>query len=222
MPLNQVQVQSLPNIADGTLASQTGGRQGQGLVDEVHGRYFNQSYRNNLWVASNATGAPVAVPLFATNATPLFGVFNPAGSGKAIVPVRINFGWTAGTGIAGCLGYAYVNPAGTAAAGTAAPISTYTAGPTIQMAQVGLPYSGQTVFGISFSIGGAVSALKMHRWSSLGQGAPITSTAAVWNMFEEFDGTVIIPPNTLWAPVASVAIAETFQISLVAYEIQWP
>lgn len=224
MPVNQVSVQPLPgrNIPDNVApVNQLGGSSGEAVVAELHGPYFTQTYRGKCWHASNATGSPVAIPLFATNATPTFGIFNPAGNNTAVVLKRICFGWTAGTGIAGSIGYAYLNPAGTATAGTAAPISTSTAGPTIQNGIVGTPYSGNIVFGTSFTIGGAVSALKMHKWSGIGQGAPITSTAAMWTLFEDFDGTVIVPPNTLWCPVASVAIAETFQISLSAYEIPW-
>lgn len=224
MPLNQVQVGAPPNsnLPDGQIQNQLGGKSGEGVVNELHGRYFINTYRRALWVASNATASPVAIPLMATNATPTFGIMNPAGNNTAVVLVKWSAGFTAGTGIAGSIGYAYLNPAGTAPAGTAAPVSTYTAGPSIKMGVCGQTYGGNILFGTSFTIGGAVSALTLHRWSPVGQGAPITSTAAVFTIGEDFDGTVIVPPNTLWAPVASVAIAETFQESLVAYEIPWP
>ncbi len=224
MPVFQCQVGAPPkqNLDDTTIQNVLGGTAGQAIVDELHGRYFNQNYRGRLWTASNATGSPVAIPLFATNATPTFGILNPAGNTTAVVLVRWSAGFTAGTGIAGSIGYAYLSPAGTAPAGTAAPISTYTAGPAIQMGVCGQKYGGNVLFGISFTIGGAVIGLTLHRWSPNGQGAPITSTASVFSIFEDFDGSVIVPPNTLWAPVASVAIAETFQQSLVAYEIPFP
>lgn len=224
MPLAQVQVGAPPNtnLPDGSIQNQLGGKAGEGMVSQLHGRLFSQTYRRNLWVASNAVGSPVAIPLMATNATPTFGIFNPAGNTTAVVLVKWNAGWTAGTGIAGSIGFAYLPNAGTAPAGTAAPISTYTAGPSIKMGMVGQTYGGNVLFGISFTIGGAVQALTLHRWSPVGQGAPITSTAAIYTVGEEFDGSVIVPPNTLYAPVASVAIAETFQQSLVAYEIPYP
>lgn len=221
MPLMQVQPAVPGVVQDGQPVNMLGGHSGEGMVSELHGKYFTQAYRKNSWTASNAVGSPVAVPLMATNCTPTFGILNPAGNNTAVVPQRINFGWTAGTGIAGCLGYAYISPVG-APVGTANTISTYTAGPTIQMDTCGQRYGGNIIFGISFTIGGAVFTPTLHRWSNNGQGAPITSTATLYNIFEEFDGTVIIPPGVCWFPVASVAIAETFQISLMAYEIPWP
>ena len=223
MPLAQVQVGAPPNsnLPDGQLQNVLGGKAGEMMVSQLHGRLFTHTYRGNLWVASNAVASPVAIPLMATNATPTFGIFVPAGNPTAVVLVKWNAGFTAGTGIAGSIGYAYLNPCGTAPAGTANPVSTYTAGPSIKMGVCGKTYGGNVLFGTSFTIGGAVIGLALHRWAPVGQGAPITSTAAVFTIGEEFDGSVIVPPNTLWAPVASVAIAETFQQSLVAYEIPW-
>lgn len=223
MPLNQLTVRPPTPLPDASQPIDViGGKFGETLVSQLHPPLFNQAMRNNLWTASNATGSPVAIPLFATNATPTFGIFNPAGNNKAFVLQRYNVQFTAGTGIAGGIGYAYLSPAGSAAAGTAAPISTFTAGPAMKSGIVGQTYGGNLIFGISFTIGGAVSALTLHRWSNLSQGAPITSTASFWNLYEDFDGGVIIPPGTLWAPVASVAIAETCQESVVGYEIPWP
>lgn len=223
MAVNQLVVMPpTPKQDSSTPVDAIGGKFGEALVSQLHSPMFNQAIRNNLWIASNATGSPVAIPLFATNATPTFGILNPAGNDKAFVLQRYNVQFTAGTGIAGGIGYAYLSPAGSAPAGTAAPISTYTAGPSMKSAILGKTYGGNLLFGISFTIGGAVSALQLHRWSNLSQGAPITSTASFWNLFEDFDGGLIIPPNTLWAPVASVAIAETCQQSVIGYEIPWP
>lgn len=222
MPLTQV----VPNVPSpkptGQITDALGGKFGEQMVSQLHPPLFSQAVQNNLWTASNATGSPVAIPLFATNATPTFGIFNPAGNTTAFVLVRYNVQFTAGTGIAGGIGYAYLSPAGSAMAGTAAPISTFTAGPSMKSAILGKTYTGNLQFFISATIGGAVSALTLHRWSNLSQGAPITSTASFWNLFEDFDGGVIIPPNTAWAPVASVAIAETCQQSVIGYEIPWP
>lgn len=224
MPVAQVQVGPPPNtnLPNGMLANALGGTSGEVVGTHLHWPSFVQTYRKNLWTASNAVGSPVAIPLMATNATPTFGIFNPAGNTTAVVLVRWSAGFTAGTGIAGSIGYAYLNPAGTVPAGTAAPASTYTAGPSIKMGVCGSVYGGNILFGTSFTIGGVVSALTLHRWSPIGQGAPITSTAGVFSIFEDFNGSVIVPPNTLWCPVASVAIAETFQQSLTAYEVPWP
>lgn len=221
MPMQQVQPAGLPsaNLPDNSPTNLLGGKAGEGIVAELHGKYFTQAYRGRLWHASLLTAA--AVPIFATNATPVWGLMNPAGNNTAIVPVRMCLGFSAGTGVAGQFGYAYVSPAGTAPAGTAAPISTYTSA-TITAAQVGASYGGNIIFGSSFTIGGVVSALKVYRYTGFSQGAPLTGTAAMYSLFEDFDGTTIIPPNTFFTVIASTAVAETSLISMTAYEIPWP
>lgn len=223
MPLAQYTIQPpAPKADSSSPVDALAGKFGEALVANLHPPYFNQAIRNNLWVASADVGAPVAIPLMATNATPTFGIFNPAGNTKAFVLCRYNVQFTAGTGIAGGIGYAYLSPSGSAPAGTAAPVSARTAGISMKSAILGETYGGKLIFGISFTIGGAVSALTLHSWSNLSQGAPITSTASYWNLFEDIDGRMIIPPNTLWCTVASVAIAETVSQSVVGYEIPWP
>jgi len=216
MPTVQVRVAAPTNVSatDNNVYDLLGGKSQEAIVSELHGKYFTQTYRGRLWHASIT--AATAIPAFATNATPNFGIFNPAGNNTAVVLARFNVGFAAGTGIAGQIGYAYLNPAGTAPAGTAAPVSAYTAGPAIQSGVAGGKYAGNIIFGSSFTIGGVVSALTIHKWANLSQGAPITTTAAMYSLFEDFDGTVIVPPNTLWCPVASAAIAETSMITLRA------
>lgn len=196
-----------------------GGRMGEAMVAELHGKYFTQNYRGKLWHA--ALTAASAVPVFATNATPNWAIWNPAGNSTAVVLTRMNFGFSAGTGIAGQIGYAYLPNAG-AAIGTAAPMSAVTTG-TITMGVVGQTYSGQVKFLTAATLTGTgISALTNYRYSCVSQGAPITSTAAMYNLWEDFDGTVIIPPNTLFCVVASTAIAETGMIAGTAYEIPYP
>ena len=187
------------------------------LIDQLHPKYFTLASSGKLWSASSTTAA--AIPIFATNATPTFGIFNPAGNNTAVVLCRYNVGLVAGTGVAGNILYMFLKGAGSAAAGTAAPISTFTAGPAIQPGLLGRSYTGNIVFGTSFTIGGAVNALAVHRQSNLSQGAPVTGTAAVYSLFEDFDGNVIIPPGTLWATGATTAIAETVVQSVLAYEV---
>lgn len=223
MPLAQYTIQApVPRVDSSTPVDGLAGKFGEALCADLHPKYFNQAIRDNLWVASADVGAPVAIPLMATNASPTFGIFNPAGNNKAFVICRYNVQFTAGTGVAGGIGYAYLSPAGSATAGTAAPISTSTAGIAMKSAILGKTYNGNLRFVIAATIGGAVSALTLHSWSNLSQGAPITSTASYWNLFEDIDGRMIVPPNTLWCTVASVAIAETVSQSVLGYEIPWP
>jgi hypothetical protein len=218
----QGQIVPLPssNLPDGSNQNLLQGKSGEGIFAELHGKYLTQAYRGKLWNASITTAS--AIPAAATNATPNFIIWNPAGNTSAVVPVRLNVGFAAGTGIAGQIGYTYVPNAGTGIA-TAAAFSTLTAGPAIRSSIAGAAYLGNVLFGTAATGTGTAPYVPVRwRWSSLSQGAPITTTASAYTLFEDFDGSLILPPNTAFYLDATAAIAETMMISLVAYEIPWP
>lgn len=221
MPLTQVRIGPPSNInfSDGDTVDVLGGKSGEMMVSELHGKYLTQTYRGNLWSFSITTAT--AIPVFATNATPNFFIFNPPGNTTAVVPVRFNVGFHGGTGIAGAIGYSYITNV-PSLVGTAAPVSAATL-VSPKSGIVGQSYTGNIITGSAATISGtAPYALTQLRWSNMSQGAPITSTATAYSLFEEFDGNMIIPPGTLWCPTASTAIAETLEMSLIAYEIPLP
>ena len=94
------------------------GKAGETIIAELHGRYYTQNYNQKLWIASLTTAT--AIPVAATNASPQFLIWNPAGSGVNVIPVAMYFGFHSGTGIAGAIGYSYVPNAGTGLATGAA------------------------------------------------------------------------------------------------------
>lgn len=106
MPANQVNV-GLQNQADGAqLVIARAGRQGDQIVSELHGRFYEQAYRGNLF--SNGVTALTAltantITLTATT-TPILGIYNPLGSGvnavilQATLASGINNAATTGPG----------------------------------------------------------------------------------------------------------------------------
>jgi hypothetical protein len=219
MPAIQIQPGPPSNnsTTDGNLYTMLGGKSAEGIVAELHGKYYTQNYRGKLWHANITTAS--AIPVFATNATPNFFIWNPPNNPNNVVLVRFKVGFHAGTGIAGAIGYCYI-PNVTSLVGTAAPLSAATT-TTIRPGLMGLAgYGGQVVAGSAATVTGtAPYAWVQHSWSNLSQGAPITSTAAAYSLFEEFDGSIILTPGTVFAPLASTAIAETVMISVAAYEV---
>lgn len=217
MPLMQGQpsAPSATSLPDGQTATQLFGRQAEGVVTELHGKYYVQTYRGKAWNLTLTTAS--AIPVFATNATPNFFIWNPPGSGVNCVPIKLAIGFSAGTGVAGAIGYAFLTGVN-ALVGTAAPVSAATK-LALNSGICGGVYGGLTIGGTAATIGGvAPNALTLYRQSNLSQGAPITTTAAAYSLFEEFDGTVIIPPSTLFCLVGTPAPAETFMISLAGYD----
>ena len=218
--LFQVQVGGIPNgsLGDNSQPTMLAGKAGEGVVTELHGKYYTQTYRGNLWSANLVT--PSAIPASATNATPNFIIWNPAGNNTNVVFTRLNIGFAAGTGIAGQIGYWFLPQAGSGLA-TAGAMSAFTdvSSTQIQPGILGKRYGGSIRFGTAATVTGTGQSVPtLAKWASLSQGAPITTTAAMYNLWEDFDGTFILPPNTALYLAANAAIAETSGITMTAYE----
>lgn len=82
--MSQAQIVSgVQSNSDSTLFTPRGGRQGDAIVSELHGRYYEQTYRGNCFSASIQSVATTTVGL-ATTYTGLC-VSNPVGSGYNLV-----------------------------------------------------------------------------------------------------------------------------------------
>lgn len=192
------------------------GKAGETITSDLHGKYYQQNYAGKLWHASITTAT--AIPVAATNATPNFIIWNPAGNTTNVIPTRVVIGFHGGTGIAGAIGYTYIPNAGSAVA-TGAAMSGFTTGPAIQTGIAGTAYSGSVKFGSGATVTGTGIYVPVRlKWSNFSQGAPITTTAAAYSLYEDFEGAVIIPPGVALYIDASTAIAETLMISMTAYE----
>src|SRR5712664_3100170 len=74
--------------SDGTQQALRGSRTGAGVVTDAHGRYQEAVLRGNVYSLSAAAAAPTAYTGAAAG-TPLLAVFNPAGTGKALVGLAV-------------------------------------------------------------------------------------------------------------------------------------
>lgn len=85
MALNQTQT-GIQNSSDGAVITARAGKQGDAIVSELHGRFYEQAYRGNLFSAGSSVTALSAntITLTATT-TPIVGVYNPSGSGVNLV-----------------------------------------------------------------------------------------------------------------------------------------
>ena len=63
MPLNQLQVGIQNNPDGGPSITARGGKQGETSVSELHGRYYEQSYRRNVFIAASQAVATTTVGL---------------------------------------------------------------------------------------------------------------------------------------------------------------
>jgi hypothetical protein len=71
------------NLTDGLVAKSRGGRQGEQMVSELHGRYYEQTFRENMFSVCNQAAVTTSTTLNTTFTG--LAVANPAGSGYNLV-----------------------------------------------------------------------------------------------------------------------------------------
>jgi hypothetical protein len=160
------------------------------------------------------------VTLAAVDATaPKFGLWNPAGSGKALVLVRITLGQTDATtpAISG-LGLGVLTNAGSAIGATGAPITAFTeTAPTSGL--VGAPvgfHAGR------FTLAATVVAPTFFYSLGFSQDSTTPGTQ-IDTCIHEFGGDMIVVPNTfICLGGANVAPGQDFAASIVWFEVDYP
>lgn len=202
--------------ADGSSANINMGRANEALVAELHGKYFTQCYRGNVFYASTAT-AGVVVPISST-LTPTYSLWNPAGSGKLMVPIVTLIGWTATTAALGNFVWTATTNAGSSIS-TTAPFVAIGTGSGVN-ANLG---SGK-VSQMRCATGGTttiVAASTFYRSTgcSIAATTAATSVAPGWMWRDEWDGAGIVPPGNAIHFMASTAILVTAQITTVYAEV---
>lgn len=188
----------------GSTVSAVMGPSGDVLVSELHGKYYNANVNGGLYYASNAA-AGAAFTIFSNASYVGLALFNPAGSGKNLSIVRAMIGVNANASTAASgWGYSWLTNAGAAMVGTAAPISASTA----ITATRGKCVVGST--GKIDSVVEAVSAATLSTAMTWGRAAAFgTLTGAITTqvgvtLVEDLDGTLIVPPGTLFALTSAV------------------
>jgi hypothetical protein len=188
---------------DSTNVSLLQGKQAELIVSELHGKYYTQAYRNNLY---NGTTAIAGVTVPAYNATAnVFGIWNPAGNTKNGVLVSLDVGLVSGALILSNWTLSQTLNAGSSIA--SGQISAFTAG-TPQGGNIGISGGNTVRFTPS-----AATTLATTFLMSLGMSFNTTTTTTNYAMtlHYDFDGKVIVPPNAaVWVTnnAASGAVAD--------------
>ena len=201
--------------ADGTTTTLNFGRANDLIVSELHGKYFQQCYRGNVFLASTTT-AGVVLPISST-LTPTYSLWNPAGSGKLIVPIVTLISWNATTGVFGGLCWHATTNAGSSIS-TTAPFVAFGTGAAVN-ANIG---SGK-VSQLRVGSGGTttlVAASTFYR----GIGATVitgavTVVTAPFLLRDDWDGSGILPPGNAIHLFGTTAVAITACVTLVYEEI---
>lgn len=205
---------STVSSADGANLPVLQGKQGDQIVSELHGKYFTQNYRGNLFYGASAA-AGLANSIFSNTAYVGLALWNPTGSGKNLSVVRASAIMQAiGTTALSAFGYAVVPNAGSAIA-TGGPFSAFTA-ITATRGQCNSANQGQ---GNSVALLGSgatlTTAALWMRNATFGSATGAATVQLATQGTEELDGTLIVPPGMALLFSMSVLSGGTYSSSLI-------
>ncbi len=209
---------------DSATATVNLGRANELIISELHGKYLEQAYRGNVFYASTAT-AGVTIPIFvATTMTPTYSIWNPAGSGKLLVPIVTLLGWTATTAALGTFIWIATTNAGSSVAPVGPPTAPIVAFGTLT-APVNAYLGSGKVSQMRVSAAGTTTLQtgqpKFYR--NMGITTLVSDSAGTvapwWTARDDWEGTGIIPPGNALHVAATTAILATITVTLVYAEI---
>jgi len=210
MPLLQGVVSAPANTSNADTSNPVAlmGKAAELMVAELHGKYYTTSYRGTAFIGSTG-GAGVVPPIYTTTGQ-TFGVWNRAGNTRNCVPQVLDVGIvTAGTVVVSsfCLSQSASAGAALATGG----ISAFTSGNPFS-GNIGIT-GGNTV---SFTPS-AATTLAATFLMSLNYGfftTAVTAASPGPGLHYDFEGGLIIPPNTAVWVANNVASSFTFEETL--------
>jgi hypothetical protein len=170
----------------------------EGVVTELHGKYYQSTLAGNGYLYS-AAAAGVAVATLGNNLPTLW---NPAGSGRNIEITKVTLGWQSTTFAVGHFVYGLLTQAGANVA-TAGPILTFTnITPTNLLAGAGGQPVGRFATTCTFTTAPTFLA-------TLGiSQAALTAATAAWGgiMMDDVDGRIVLAPGSALQVAGSTAM----------------
>lgn len=189
------------------------GSQGETIVSDMNGLFYEQTMRGNGFVYSTSTA--VSVVALGTAGAP--NLWNPSGSNKNLVITKIVVSAAAvGTPVVSAFTYGVLNNAGSQI-GTAAPVVSLT-----QVAGVNLLLGSGNVSVMRYapatiSLTAAPTFLCPAGFSS---GSAVTPGTV--SLIDDVSGRIIIPPGNLFQIGASTATSTTYFIAIYGLELIAP
>jgi hypothetical protein len=200
---------------DGTPSSFNQGRANELLVAELHGKFFTQCYRGNVFYASTASGGAV-IPISNSTAGITYSLWNPSGSGHLLVPITLYIGWTATTAALGSIVWSATTNAGSGLSS----LSGFIAFGTSTTANANLGAGNASV--MRAATGGtttlfAAATVYRNTGLTITPSAPTVAPGWVWR--DDYEGSMVIPPGNAIHLMATTAIAITAEITTVWAEV---
>jgi hypothetical protein len=210
---------NISNPDGSVLVNDLFGKAGDQLVTELHGKYYNQAYRGEMFYASQI--APVVATIYSATTITGFQIWNTS-TNKLVVPARMIVHAGVVPSAPGTLGFAITKNAGFNTA-TAAPILTQTtvAGLAPQNCNTASSVSSNVTIGTGGTITTAptlsqyVGLFSLEASTSLAANSPPVTAAAVY----DFDGQFCWGPGTFVSLATAIANTGSYQVTLFWYEV---
>jgi hypothetical protein len=185
------------------------GQLGDVIVSELHGRYYETTYRGNSFLLSVSTAAAVTAYSGGAAGTPMLTVFNPSGSGKNAVITKASVASVVAASAAGTVTFGLYF--GTTAAITqATTVTPWSMGTQLQSGSIMTGFRNVAL--TSGSAASNVIPLASYYW------ATAAGAALVNNGVVDLEGSVIIPPGAYVALGGSAALTSATWIGSLQWE----
>jgi hypothetical protein len=187
------------------------------LMQELYGKFMEPLLRGQMFHYSTAATG-VAGGALGTSTAPM--IWNPAGSGKLIIPVRMYIGLVSGA--AALFHVVHGFKTGCYGPGTGNPVVSWTDVRPVNC-KIGSGNASIANFApATVSLTGAPTQLGNLGLAPSGAWAAAAANAVNWSV-DFSDGHLAIPPGTAWFPwAANGAIAITAAIDVIGIEIPIP
>lgn len=214
----------IANYGDGTVQPIRMGRQGDMDVSELHGRFYEQNFRGNLFIGGMTltaiNNATFTTGTLTASCTPILGLFNPSTSSVNAVVLQVSLAavLTALTAT-GPGGFVWASSVGNTAVSTG---STPLNGKTLQAAGSQVKF-----FAASPALTGLTNNLTVQFGSALNVGQPYNisevATAAGFMTqpsasVENLDGSLFCPPGGVIALLATTTPVAHSVVGAIRWE----
>lgn len=185
------------------------GQLGDAIISELHGRYYETTYRGNSFLLSVSTAAAVTAFTGAAGGTPMIALFNPSGSGRNAVLNKVSVGNVVAASAAGTVHFGLYF--GTTAAITQA--TTTTPWNMATQLQSGSALTGfRNVALTSSSAANNMIPLASYYWATAA-GATLVTGGPI-----DLEGAIIIPPGSYAALGGSAALTSATWVGSMQWE----
>ena len=205
----QVGPSSTQSVTPGATPAIRQGQLGDVITSQLHGAYYEQSYRGNMFTLSVSTAAAITAYVGAAGGTPQLAVYNPANSGRNLVPIQVG----------------YNNVVAASGAGTVSWALWY--GPTAAITQTTLTYpvNNATLNRVG-SVTQCFTNIALTSSTALTNAIPVgyyywASAAGAFQggpTLVDINGSFICPPGTMMALGGSAALTSATWIGSLTWE----